>query len=285
MLICKYLNKILKSVYLIPLTLIIFSCNSKQNKAEVKKKVEEKKRVNRNISNEDFKVIKKDSSLYRFSLRLSGDSGFIYKKDGISALLSAFIFDTTDAYMTSIRQDDTIANYFKIKATGNFLVSFTFLNGGYFLLEIKSDGTVIKNQLYGHWNHPCGGNKFYKGVQKFDNYFYIQTNRTGSGYCSDNMYLFKNIESQDNQNSILEGYFLSMGEYIEIKNDWNSYILKSKMELKNDTVIMHYTFEKGVFDNKNKFKINHIEKFDVDYVSKNNTWEATDSSNIRNHYN
>jgi len=217
-----------------------------------------------------------------FGLIFSQDSGFILKKDGLPFLLSVTLTDTSGSQWTwsQVKDNDTIGKYYQVKQTGNFFVCTIELTKKYafvshLLLEIKSDGTILKNERFIHGNYPCCWDNFYEGFKKRGEYFYFKTCGTGSGYCGSRIYLFKNIISQDKQNAIPESYRSFSG-------DGQSEVLTSTMELRENYIIMHYKLETGNVDRNSKnFKAKKKDKFDIKYILHNSNWVATDSTKIK----
>ncbi len=209
------------------------------------------------------------------------DSGFILKKDGLRFLLSAALTDTAGSYWSQVKDNDTIGKYYKVRQTGNFFVCTIDLSQKnnfetFLLLEIKADGTVLKNERFFHGNYLCCLPNYYEGFYKYGDYFCLKTCGTGSGYCGTNMYLFKEIKPQNEQNSIAESYS-SFNCSIGL-----SIILSSTIELHNDYLIMHYELKNGEFNIIHPhFKVKQTDKFDVKYKLQNDTWVATDSTKLK----
>ena len=217
-----------------------------------------------------------------YGLTLSNDSGFILKKDGLRFLLSVALTDTFGSHWTwsQIKDNDTIGKYYHVKQTGNFFVctiglAKNHLFESHLLLEIKTDGTILKNERFIHGNYPCCWDNYYEGFKKRGDYYYLKTCGTGSGYCGSRIYLFRKIMPQDKQNSIPESYHAFFG-------DEQSEILNSTMEWQDNYLIMHYKLDSGNVDSNSKnFEAKKTDKFDVKYILLNDTWVATDSTKIK----
>jgi hypothetical protein len=214
-------------------------------------------------------------------LTLSQDSGFILKKDGLRFLLSVAITDTSGSGWSQAKDNDTIGRFYKVKQTGNFFVCTIDLSKRnsfetHLLLEIKADGTVLKNERFFHGNYSCCWHNYYEGFNKIGDFFCIKTCVTGSGYCGTHIYIFKEIKPQEKQNSIVQSYWSSFS------GDGLSQNLNSTIEWNNDYLLMHYELEKGKFDEKyTNFRVKRTDKFDVKYILKNAIWIATDSTKLR----
>lgn len=246
--------------------------------------IKRQEKNNKTVSKGTIQTIPLDTTAVgkrNLGLTLSQDSGFILKKDGLRFLLSVAITDTSNSYWTSVKDNDTIAKFYKVKQTGNFLVCTIDLTKKYFfethlLLEIKADGTILKNERFLHSNYPCCWDNCYEGFNKSGGFFCIKTCGTGSGYCGTHIYLFKEIKPQDKQNSIVESYRSSFSR------DGISQNLSSTIEWHNDYLIMHYKLEEGELDeNYRNFKVKHTDRFDVKYILQNDSWIATDSIKLK----
>ena len=203
----------------------------------------------------------------------SKDSGYIVKKKGLDFLLSLSLTDTLNSYWNQSKDNDTIGKYYKDYASNNYFMCFVDLTKKYsfethLLMEVKGNGEILKKERFFHGNYPCCWKNYYEGFSKYGEYFRIKTCGTGSGYCASYFYLFKEILSQESQNSIPKEY-------------WSSSLitqhLTSQMELKDNELTMHYKLETGeLYDSD--FRVNETKTFDVKYLFKNKKWTTNEES-------
>jgi len=147
----------------------------------------------------------------------------------------------------------------------------------FLLLETTPDEKIQKAMPYEGDYSCCSGNHF-DAFGKLNDYFYLRTCGTGTAFCRSDLYIFKNITGQESQESVLEWYWLG---YTGVENQFEQ--LSSTMELKKDSIFMHYKLEKG--NNKeDKQKVETTHCFDVKYVIVNGKWSATDSTELKNTY-
>ena len=243
-----------KLILLVVIITICFSCQRKNNLN------------NKNIVGD--KLIQK----------MEKDSGYIIKKDGLPFLLASKLMDTIGYSWENPKENDTIAKYYKVKQTGNYIICFIDFvvkdnNPKVILIELKQDGTILKTERFGQGFYACCWDDLFEGFVKYGDYFCLKICGEGTGYCSSNIYLFKNIIPEDSLNDIVENYWSSIGELFA-KN------LTSTIELHNDYIIMHYKFEDGKLDDNSNFKVKETKKFDIKYVLKNNLWMPIDNTNL-----
>jgi len=214
---------------------------------------------------------------FKFTLKLTDDSGYIIKKDAYRALIKAEVCDSTFFHWEYYKDHDTIGKYFKIRSNGNFMVCLYF-NDGYQLFEVKPNGSIIKNELYGIAMYGCCIDNIDDAFRKYGDYFYLKTCNTGSGYCAGYFYLFKNLRPQNYENEIHESVFYVMAGFWD--DEMISQILSSTMIWDNDGFVMKFILKKGVFDDNDVFVVKKTEKFDMRYMLKNEKWNSPDSAKL-----
>lgn len=220
------------------------------------------------------------------SYDFTADSGYILKKQAIDILLKANYEsyvdeghrDTIDLNLPDINDTDTIGRFYKLK-NGHYLTCIEDIIrpdrfNNKILSELDESGNVLISEGYFSGNYYCCWNNRYEGFKKHGEYFSLKTCGTGSAHCSAITHLFKEFSSQNS------------GIYSYIYTGWCSGIdiachLTSKMEIKNDTVIMHYTMEQLKERRNGKKKVIKIEKFDIKYIEREHEWIALDSTRIR----
>jgi len=245
----------MKRNFLYILSILFFACNNNATKNE----------SNDNLNNND-----------RYHFVFSKDSGFIKKNEGLRILLSDSLTDTVNTNWRWIDKNDTIGNYYKDKTSGDYFVCIIDIQGTFethWILEIKPDGSIIKSERYRHGNYGCCWNNYYEGFKKYGDYFGIKICGTGSGFCSSDLYIFKEIRSEDEQKPIPE-YHLTLGP----NNCFAK--LSSLIEFKDDYIIMHYKFECGKLKNDSIYQTNTIEKYDVKYIYIKQFWAAKDTTRL-----
>lgn len=201
------------------------------------------------------------------------DSGYFTKRKAIGFLLAAKLTDTLNSYWSQANDNDTIGKYYR-NASGNYFLCTVDLSKKYafethLLIETKPNGEVLRKERFFHGNYSCCWENYYEGFNQYGAYFGIKTCGTGSGYCASYLYLFKQIIAQKKQNSIPESY----SSYFGIAEQ-----LTSRMELKNEDLLMHYELEKGEINDSSEFEVNETKTFDVRFVFKNNKWTTTEKN-------
>jgi len=226
--------------------------------------------------------VKENSSLIHKSvasnkLELSLDSGFITKKVGLPFLLSNKLTDTTESFWDQVKDFDTIAKYYKIKETGNYYYCSIDISGQYsfethLIIELTSDGEIIKSERFKHGNYACCWNNYYDGFNKYGDYYGIDICGTGSGYCATYLFLFKNLIPQDSQKEIPIRYWSSMGP----KGQSQSF--SSSMDIDKEVIIMHYRLDEGELDDSLNFNINKTRAFEVKFNLIKGIWTTNDTA-------
>jgi len=216
------------------------------------------------------------------------DSGYILKKQAIDILAQAGyeyysnknpkVRDSVDLNAADIKLTDTIGKFYKLK-NGNYLaciedIIHTDRPAVKVLTELDKSGKVLRSEGYFSGMYFCCWINKYEGFRKYGSYFSLSTCSTGSAYCSESTHLFKAITPQNS------------GIYSFIFSGWcpsleTSCQLTSIMEIKNDTVTMHYKNEQIKEDEDGKTQIIKTEKFDIKYINQENQWIALDSTKIR----
>lgn len=211
-------------------------------------------------------------------LHLSEDSGFVTKKIGLPFLLAYQLTDTTGTYWKDyIKDNDTIAKYYKVKETGHFYYCTIDCKPDDFethlILELNQDGELLQSERFYHGHYHCCWKNRYEGFQKYGDYFGIKTCSTGSGFCATHLYLFKNLVPQDSLESVLIDYWEAMGG-----EDRNPRSLSSSLAISKYVLLVHYKLEEGKIVNDTRFKVQKTRRFDVPYVHKNHQWLPQDST-------
>jgi len=215
----------------------------------------------------------------------TNDSGFVTKKEGVAFLVANFPTDTTQTW-TIYKQTDTIGKYYRLENSDNYIMCLIYFNPkDYFethlVIEITPNGELVKSEEFIHGHYSCCWNNAYNGFSKYGDFFGIKTCGTGSGYCSGQLYLFKNVISQNSADWIpfeCESY----GVY---DDDFAIIYYTSNIEIKKDEFIFHYVLKYGdvEYNEKNKtydFKSPHIKEFSIKYFYENGKWNTNDKDNL-----
>jgi len=244
-------------------------------------------------------------------LILTNDSGFVTKKEGLAFLLANSLTDTlpwsdtiyydspitlfdgtTHTYWIDngddgwylFKQTDTIGKYYRIENSNNYMMCLIDYGSKYdfethLVIEITSDGKLVKSERFFHGNYPCCWGNNYDGFSKYGDFFGIEICGTGSGYCASYLHLFKEVTPQDSINSIR----LNCWAYIDSDDDEASYAsITSNMEIKKDELLLHYVLIYGTLDeNYGWGKIHSSEKFAIRYFYKNGKWDTEDKDKLK----
>lgn len=228
-----------------------------------------------------FNITENQSDIHSFR-KAKSDIFIIYDSDSgyISSRQAAKLFlklsDTIKITPEEFADNDTVGKYYKT-ITGNYLSCAINIMDGYgdshFLFENSPDGSLIKSEHFEGGRYSCCWDNNYEGFKKHGEYLSLKTCGTGPGSCSTETYFFKDLVSQDSQNSILT--HMDAGWCI----DFYACSLSSSIELKSDTLTAHYILKK-IKMGKKRNKVKKTEKFDVRYVQEDLKWIALDSSRI-----
>ncbi|MCL2132458.1 MAG: hypothetical protein FWH36_08455 [Lentimicrobiaceae bacterium] len=216
------------------------------------------------------------------------DSGFLQKKEALQILSMADVIDSTNIdHEKYIKENDTIAKYYKRTDNGNYLFSIKYdVNETYhshILIECSSKGKVLKKEIYYHGTEYCFSN-YYSNFYKLGDFFALKICSNGSQTYNTDLYLFKEITSQDSLNMIpVDSWIVDDWDIKDIKYVTGS----STMKLENDSLTVTYISETGIFvpvengnEDEEKFKvIEKKEPLDVIYVYKNQQWHIGNREN------
>jgi len=215
--------------------------------------------------------------------RFVSDSGYILKQQGTAILLQ--IKDTATVYVnnSSFKNNDTIGKYYKAK-NGNYIACVLDIihpgtNNHPVILECKPNGTILKNEHF-YGGYLCCWNNNHEGFQKHGDYYSIKTCETGSGFCSGNINVFKELEPQlidDIPTSTWSSLYALQAEGPAL-----SCRMTSRISIKSDTVFVHYKLETLEPDESEdvNYKVINTEFFDIKYTKRETVWEALDTINL-----
>lgn len=203
----------------------------------------------------------------------TGDSGVITENMVLPALLEEEALDTVVERRKVFTDTVRIGKYYKT-SNGNYMACIT--TAGLFeyllLFEVTPAGEIVALQPYFHGNYACCYRGELDGFGRVADYFYIKTCGTGTAYCSSELYMFREVRPQDDTGSITAsrwvGYTGEEGGYKD---------LTSTMEIKDDSIIMHYRAVEGI-QKVNYNKVKKSRRFEITYISVNGSWQATDTT-------
>jgi hypothetical protein len=224
--------------------------------------------------------MQQESSLLKFIKNSpTPDSGYITKKDGLPFLLKENLTDTSKVFWNDISANDTIGKFYREPKAGHYFVylynkSLEYKGECHTLLDISDSGKLLRHTDFLHGNHGCClDNYYYDGFNKVGDFFALNTCGTGAGYCAKYLWLFDKVTPQEQQKSIYESIWTSIGP--------ESQYLSSQKEIKYDTLIMYYKLEKGELDDSSEFIVKKIERFNVKYFLKDDRWLTADSLRVQ----
>lgn len=180
---------------------------------------------------------------------------------------------------------DTVGKYF-INRKGNYVacMDIVSINGRDFsnvFIEALPDGTIVKEVPRGGGWFRCCWEGFNDGLNMHGDYFSIAICGQGSGFCSGQLYFFKDIEEVNN---IDANGLIMESAIIGLPAEQETYMhIYAEPKLRNDTIIMHYTQRLLVGE---KRKVEESKSFDVTYTRQHTGWAATDSTRLKDiiHY-
>ncbi len=216
-------------------------------------------------------------AVQRISLFPSPDSGFILKNSGLDFLLVNALTDTAaDSWWKS--DADTIGRYYLDEQSGNYITCMLDLSHKYnfethLLMEITPSGKLVRSERFFHGNYPCCWSNYYDGFRKYGKYYGMNTCGTGSGFCSDHLYLFRQIRAQDSMRSIPQSSFSAFCLGMTCT-------LSSTMDISDTILIMHYVYAKEGYDSTSSAQ-NETDSFDVLYHYRNAEWITTDTDRFK----
>lgn len=150
-----------------------------------------------------------DFDTNRVHLKLSEQSGFILKDDGLTFLIGNSLIDTTkgSTRWNKIKQTDTIGKFFKLEINDNYLIclpySLDHFSPLFIFVEITSQGEIVKYEIFNLGNYSKW-NYYYKSFSKYKGLFSIEAagGYNVGGYEYTDLYMFKELVPQDSINKI-----------------------------------------------------------------------------------
>jgi len=237
-----------------------------------------------NYLSKDITIKDKERFDYLISI-FPSDSGHICSKKGVTFLLMNHLSDTLNSGIT-LSENDTIGRYFKDK---NNQVFFCIADK-YSKLKIENNLLFQFNILTKHMHierycnyspqSSCWNNG-YDGFERIGNlYCYLDCPTPIGQYLMQDIYMFKNIKPQLEQNTIPKSAWFLLMTLDDTTIVFKEKDLQSEIQVISDTtILMHYNYEFSQLDTELvKKKSLQIEKFDVEFKLKNNTWYTLDSN-------
>jgi hypothetical protein len=217
------------------------------------------------------------------SFDFKADSGYILKTEGLRILKISYGKDTAyaewnEALQTSFNdyaETDTLGKYYK-NASGNIFACLILPAPAHLIAEITPNGDVIKSEAFGGGSHLCCMNRLDDAFRKKGNYFIVKTCATGSSaFCASYIYPFKHLISQEEMGGINEYTYTNW-----CGDENTSGELIGSIDVRGDTIMMHYTATKENFKKNGDLKNKKTEKFDVSYTQKGLEWIPSDASKL-----
>ena len=175
--------------------------------------------------------------------------------------------------MINIGKNDTVGKFYK-GYKGHYFSCLDASDGhvGYLIVETTANGTILSKEAYGVGVHGCCWENRYSGFKKCGDYISFRTCTTGTAVCGGSISLFKTLKPQEEIGYTSESLWYEGAQ--EIYHD-----LTSTMNIKNDTVFMHYT--NVLYKEKDDRKIiENTTQFTIRYINRETKWIAIDSSEI-----
>lgn len=140
------------------------------------------------------------------------------------------------------------------------------------MIDFAEDGEMNNHEFYSTVDYYCDEDAIQSFTKK-GRYFILFGCGHGSGYGSSYMYIFDKLLPEDSLNTVWDQIYSSTS--LNFKG--YSELLTSVVEVKNDSLLLHYQLNKGTY-HKKATEWTPMEKADVCYIKENALWHATDSS-------
>ncbi len=219
----------------------------------------------------------------------AADSGYVFKDKAVALQIRAMFKDvkpsadndSVDINGSRYNTTDTIGKFYR-HHNGNYIVCTKNIIlvdqiEVHFVMEVEPDGNILRNEFFYDGMHLCCWDNMRDGFIRKDNYYFLKECGTGSGYCSTELYIFKELVSKDSLKPLNINYFMAPGI------DDRAYQLQSDYTLHHNTLTVHYVLEK-LKDTKRGYKVRNRKKFTIEYLEKQGNWTATDSTKLKNFY-
>jgi len=210
------------------------------------------------------------------STGFAADSGYILQNN-LHSLIKISVDDTLHIIDSETNEPDTLGKYYKM-ITGNYIscvrISGIYGYPAHIIYETLPDGTVLKKEQFYSVMNLCCWDNVYNGFEKHGDYVSYRACSNGTAFCSTDIYLFKELTSMDEQETISRTLWTATGKegyYIDIT---------SKMEIKNDTVNVFYT-KKLTKEKKTEYRIKKTSFYNAIFTKSNSKWAPADSTSLR----
>lgn len=214
----------------------------------------------------------------------TADSGYILKAEGERILKTSYEKDTAytdwnkaiEASFNDYAENDTLGKYYK-NASGNLFACLILPAPAFLIAEITPNGDVIKNEAFGGGTYLCCMKGLDDAFRKKGKYFIVKTCATGSSaFCGSYIYPFKHLISQEEMGGINEYVYTNW-----CGDENTSGELIGSIDVRGDTIMMHYTATKEKFKKNGDLKSKKTDKFDVSYTQKGSEWIPSDASKLK----
>jgi hypothetical protein len=217
------------------------------------------------------------------------DSGYVTKEQFLPFLQAKELTDTTPKEPYNgpwhyVGKTDTIGKYYKLDSENVILCAINHTSDfeTHKIMQLSRLGNdeigLVKSEEYLHGNYSCCWNGF-DGFNKKGDFFSLKLCGTGSGFCSADLYFFKDFKPQSDISKISLEYGFSDGE---TKYEEQS-VLGSTYDLINDSTLLFkynysYRYKKARWK---EFKLKDRAECEVRYMYRNGYWVTPDSNCLK----
>lgn len=241
-----------------------------------------------------------DFDTNRVHLKLSEQSGFILKDDGLTFLIGNSLIDTTNKSKEwdEIKLSDTIGKYIKMGNSDNFLIclpfSLDFFNPLFIFVEITSQGEIVKSEIFNLGNYSKWDTYYRSFIQVKDLFqIYAQGGYNGGGFIYSDLYMFQELVPQDSINKIRTYEWEISYKYNYKYKNRNFKFYGANSSIGYDygsntyTITFLYDLHKGLYHYKKGTKKSHLtfspfkKRVDIKYFYTNGNLFTKDNYKIK----
>lgn len=237
---------------------------------------------------------KTEAATEKFRLSLSQDSGYICAAEAFdflanNGLIATINVDNHIRYAFTLDQQapkdssqyymkwyheraDTIGKYYVFDSTGNYLAAISSASI-ILLFELNPQGEIISHDMIGHGNYSCCWQDFDDMLKKYNSYFGVVTCGTGMSYCAKYVTFFKDGLTPQSASVPLD-------EFVGALPEMPGHFLRSTLEFKADSLIVHYTLEKYLDDGEGNQKTTSTERITVTYIFGDHGFETEEEHKL-----
>jgi|GEM_PF-1868087 len=203
-----------------------------------------------------------------------GDSGYVIKETGVRLMILNSLNDTSRlGNWDLIKSHAIIGKYYK-DVSGDYIACMVDYSSDFethLVMQIDPKGQLKSSQRFHHGNYACCWTDLTSGFRRYGRYYAISTCGTGSGHCSEYLYLFERLTPQDSINPILLTSFNAFGG--------SQTTLSGNVGMHDSIAIIHYTYTvKAVIPEKKSQESS--KQFDMTYYPTHHSWLSPDSNKL-----